>query len=45
LQQKSNQHFIFRECVFVVLGVQRAMRARYTLICDLPRSTFFRVMS
>jgi len=28
-------------CVFVTLVIQHAMRMRYVVICDLPRSTTF----
>jgi len=34
------------QCVFVVLGIQHAMRMRDTVICGLPGSTsFFHIIS
>ena len=34
------------ECVFVALGIQRAMRLRHIVICGLPVSTiFFNIIS
>jgi hypothetical protein len=36
----------YSDCVFVVVGIQHAMRVYRTVICGLPRSTiFFHVMS
>ena len=36
----------YSERVFVVLGIQHAMRMRNIVICDLPRSTiFFHIIS
>ena len=46
LQYKSNNYYIFRDFVFVALGIQYAMRMRRIFICDLPGCTkFFHIIS
>jgi len=32
-------------CVFIILGILHAMRRRHFVICGLPRSTFFHIIS
>jgi hypothetical protein len=44
LQWKSNKYYLFRKCVFVVLGMQREMRRN--IICGFSGSTtFFYIIS
>jgi len=31
----------YSECVFLALAIQRKMRMRHIVVCDLPRSTLF----
>jgi len=46
MQWKSNNYYIFRKCVFVVLGMQREMRMRHIIICGFSVCTvFFHIIS
>jgi hypothetical protein len=38
---ESNEYYTTSVCGFVALGIQQAMRMRYTVICGLRRSTIF----
>jgi len=38
---KSNKYYIFRECMFLALCIQHAMRMRYIFNCDLPGCAIF----
>jgi len=40
-QWKSNKYYILRMCVCVALTIQRAVRMRRIVICDLSGSTIF----
>jgi len=44
--EKQYVHITCDECVFVALGTQHAIRARYIVICGLPGSTIpFHIIS
>ena len=46
LHWKSNKYYVFREYMFLALGIQHAVRMRYIFICGLPGSTiFFHIVS
>jgi hypothetical protein len=46
MQWKSNEYYTTLVCVFVALGIQRAMSMRHIFIGDLPSSTiFFNIIS
>ena len=42
----EKQCVTYSGCVFVALGIQRAMHMRHIVICSLPRATiFFHIIS
>ena len=41
MKEKKAINIKYSECLFVVLGIQHAMRMRRTVICGLPGSTIF----
>jgi hypothetical protein len=38
---EKQKNIAYSDCVFVALGIQQAMRMRYTIICSLPGCTIF----
>jgi len=47
LQYKSNKYYIVRECVFVTLGIQRAVRMRLIILSSVacPTIPYFSTLS
>jgi len=45
LQWKSNEYYILWVCVFVALGIHQVKRMHSIVICGLPRSKIFFIIS